>query len=112
MIKRPEEIALMAESGRLLASVFGYLDGLDLIGMSTMQVNDLVERYIVDELHARPASKGQYGFAYVLNSSRNNVVCHGVPSTTEFLRDGDIVNLDITLEKNGYIADSSKTYLV
>jgi methionyl aminopeptidase len=112
MIKRPEEIALMAESGRLLARVFGYLDGLDLIGMSTMQVNDLVERYIVDELHARPASKGQYGFAYVLNSSRNNVVCHGVPSTTEFLRDGDIVNLDITLEKNGYIADSSKTYLV
>ncbi|HBZ06143.1 MAG TPA: type I methionyl aminopeptidase, partial [Massilia sp.] len=112
MIKQPEEIALMAESGRLLASVFGHLDGLDLAGMSTMQVNDLVERYIVDELHARPASKGQYGFAYVLNSSRNNVVCHGVPSTTEFLRDGDIVNLDITLEKNGYIADSSKTYLV
>lgn len=112
MIKRPVEIALMAESGRLLASVFGYLDGLDLIGMSTMQVNDLVERYIVDELHARPASKGQYGFAYVLNSSRNNVVCHGVPSATEFLGNGDIVNLDITLEKNGYIADSSKTYLV
>ena len=112
MIKRPEEIALMAESGRLLASVFGYLDGLSLTGMSTMQVNDLVERFIVDELHARPASKGQYGFAYVLNSSRNEVVCHGVPSTTEFLEDGDIVNLDITLEKNGYIADSSKTYLV
>lgn len=112
MIKRPEEIALMAESGRLLASVFSYLDGLALAGMSTMQVNDLVERYIVDELHARPASKGQYGFAYVLNSSRNEVVCHGVPSTTEFLADGDIVNLDITLEKNGYIADSSKTYLV
>ncbi|WP_313706714.1 type I methionyl aminopeptidase [Massilia sp.] len=112
MIKRPEEIALLAESGRLLASVFAHLDGLDLIGMSTMQVNDLVERYIVDELQARPASKGQYGFAYVLNSSRNSVVCHGVPSTTEFLRDGDIVNLDITLEKNGYIADSSKTYLV
>lgn len=112
MIKRPEEIALMAESGRLLASVFAWLDGLALGGMSTMQVNDLVERYIVDELHARPASKGQYGFAYVLNSSRNNVVCHGVPSATEFLCDGDIVNLDITLEKNGYIADSSKTYLV
>ena len=112
MIKRPEEIALMAESGRLLASVFGYLDGLALIGMSTMQVNDLVERYIVDELHARPASKGQYGFAFVLNSSRNEVVCHGVPSESEILQDGDIVNLDITLEKNGYIADSSKTYLV
>ncbi|MDE2427145.1 MAG: type I methionyl aminopeptidase [Burkholderiales bacterium] len=112
MTKRPDEIALMAESGRLLAKVFSYLDGLNLIGMSTMQVNDLVDRFIVDELKARPASKGQYGFAYALNSSRNNVVCHGVPSATEILQSGDIVNFDITLEKNDYIADSSKTYLV
>ena len=112
MIKRPEEIALMAESGRLLASVFTHLDSLDLAGMSTMAVNDLVERFIVDSLGARPASKGQYGYAYALNASRNQVVCHGVPSDTEILQAGDIVNLDITLEKNGYIADSSKTYQV
>lgn len=112
MTKRPDEIALLAESGRLLAQVFGHLDRLDLIGMTTMQVNDLVDRFIVDELRARPASKGQYGYAYALNASRNDVVCHGVPSTTEILRDGDIVNFDITLEKNGFIADSSKTYLV
>jgi methionyl aminopeptidase len=112
MTKRPEEIALLAESGQLLAHVFGYLDRMSLIGMSTMQVNDLVERFIVTELNARPASKGQYGYAYALNASRNNVVCHGVPSTTEILQDGDIVNFDITLEKNGYIADSSKTYLI
>lgn len=102
----------MAESGRLLASVFGYLDRLDLLGLSTLQVNDLVEKYIVDTLEARPASKGQYGFAYAMNTSRNEVVCHGVPSASDILRDGDLVNFDITLEKNGYIADSSKTYLL
>ena len=112
MTKRPEEIALMAESGKLLASVFGHLDQFSLIGMSTMQVNDMVDSFIVNELSARPASKGQYGFAYALNSSRNSVVCHGVPSATDILRDGDIVNFDITLEKNGFIADSSKTYFV
>lgn len=112
MTKRPEEIALMAESGKLLASVFGRLDQLNLIGMSTMQVNDLADSFIVNELSARPASKGQYGYAYALNSSRNSVVCHGVPSSTEILQEGDIVNFDITLEKNGFIADSSKTYLV
>ena len=112
MIKRPEELALLAESGKLLAEVFGHLDRLELAGMSTMQVNDLVEHFIVGRLQARPASKGQYGYAYALNSSRNDVVCHGVPSTTEILQNGDIVNFDITLEKNGYIADSSKTYLV
>jgi len=112
MTKGPEEIALMAQSGKLLASVFSHLDQLNLIGMSTMQVNDRVDRFIVDELQSRPASKGQYGFAYALNSSRNHVVCHGVPSATEILQDGDIVNFDITLEKNGFIADSSKTYMV
>lgn len=112
MVKTPEEIALMRISGRLLASVFEMLDGIDLAGQSTMAVNDLVERFIVDDLAARPASKGQYGFAYVLNCSINDVVCHGVPSTTEFVRDGDIVNFDITLEKNGFIADSSKTYMI
>ncbi len=112
MTKRPEEIALMAESGKLLAGVFAYLDTLSLIGMSTMQVNDLVDGFIVNDLQARPASKGQYGYEYALNSSRNHVVCHGVPSPDDVLKSGDIVNFDITLEKNGYIADSSKTYLV
>lgn len=112
IIKQPEEIALMAESGKLLARVFHHLDQLNLIGMSTMQVNDIVDHYIVHELQARPASKGQYDYAYALNSSRNKVVCHGVPSPTEILQNGDIVNFDITLEKHGYIADSSKTYLI
>ena len=112
MTKRPEEIALMAQAGRLLADVFGHLDRLELAGMSTMQVNDLVDDFIVHTLAARPASKGQYGYAYALNASRNDVVCHGVPSADEILRSGDIVNFDITLEKDGYIADSSKTYLV
>jgi len=112
MIKTPEERRLMAESGRLLARVFEALDTLQLEGMTTLQVNDWVERFIVDELQARPASKGQYGFAYVLNTSIDTVVCHGVPSANDVLRAGSIVNLDITLEKNGFIADSSKTYLI
>ncbi len=112
MIKQPHELALLAQSGRLLASVFEMLDRTPLAGLSTLAVNDMVERFIVDDLKARPASKGQYDFAYVLNSSVNDVVCHGVPSASEILAEGDIVNLDITLEKNGYIADSSKTYMV
>ncbi len=112
MVKTPDELALMRESGRLLASVFEMLDGVELAGMTTMAVNDLVDRFITVELGARPASKGQYGFQYVLNCSINQVVCHGVPDAAETIRDGDIINLDITLEKNGFIADSSKTYLV
>ena len=112
MTKTPAEIELMAEAGRLLASVFGRLDQLTLAGMNTLEINDLVETFIVDDLAARPASKGQYGYGFVLNCSINQVVCHGVPSRDDVLKTGDIVNFDITLEKNGFIADSSKTYLV
>ena len=112
MVKTPDELALMRISGKLLASVFEMLDGQQLAGMSTMAINDLVDHFITKNLAARPASKGQYGFKYVLNCSINHVVCHGVPDADEIVRDGDIINLDITLEKNGFIADSSKTYLV
>ncbi|MBB3809860.1 type I methionyl aminopeptidase [Pseudochelatococcus contaminans] len=112
MVKTPDELALMRASGKMLAAVFEMLNRQDLIGMSTLQVNDLVEAFITEDLAARPASKGQYGFEYVLNCSINHVVCHGIPNSGEIICDGDIVNFDITLEKNGFIADSSKTYLV
>ncbi|QRY77226.1 type I methionyl aminopeptidase [Pseudomonas sp. PDNC002] len=112
MIKTPQELALLAQSGKLLAKVFELVDSLALEGMTTLEVNDRVEHFITHDLASRPASKGQYGFAYVLNSSANQVVCHGVPSADQRIRNGDIINFDITLEKNGYIADSSKTYLV
>lgn len=112
LIKSEEEITLMRESGRLLALVFKALDEYIQPGISTMQINDFVEQFIVESLKARPASKGQYGYQYVLNSSINDVVCHGVPSAAKKLKSGDIVNIDITLEKAGYIADSSKMYLI
>jgi methionyl aminopeptidase len=76
-IKSPAELQVMRESGRLLASVFAYLDKHVSVGISTMEINDLAERYIVDQLGARPASKGQYGYQYALNTSVNQVVCHG-----------------------------------
>lgn len=111
-LKTPEEIALMRESGRLLAKVFAMLDDYITAGISTMDINTRVEDYIVNDLQSRPASKGQYDFPYVLNTSINHVVCHGVPKASQILRNGDIINCDITLEKNGYIADSSKMYCV
>ncbi|MDO6446225.1 type I methionyl aminopeptidase [Colwellia sp. 1_MG-2023] len=109
-IKTYEEIKLMRESGRLLAKVFHELDRFVEVGKSTLEINDFVEDIIVNSLKARPASKGQYGYQYVLNSSINEVVCHGVPSEAKKLKNGDIVNIDVTLEKNGFISDSSKMY--
>jgi len=111
-IKTEQELQLMRESGRLLAKVFAMLDDYITAGISTMDINNRVEDYIVNDLQSRPASKGQYDFPYVLNTSVNHVVCHGIPKASQILRNGDIVNCDITLEKNGFIADSSKMYCV
>ncbi len=98
-VKSESEIVLMRESGQLLAKVFEMLDEYVKPGVSTMDINNKVENFIVNELKARPASKGQYGYQYVLNSSLNDVICHGVPKAAQVLNRKDIINLDITLEK-------------
>ncbi|NIC04869.1 type I methionyl aminopeptidase [Billgrantia bachuensis] len=112
VIKGSDELDLMRQSGQLLASVFSYLDAHIRAGISTMQINDWAEEYITHTLQARPSSKGQYGFPFVLNTSLNHIVCHGMPSATKLLKSGDIVNVDITLEKHGFITDSSKMYMI
>lgn len=111
-IKTADELARQRHAGELLASVFDMLDAFIQPGVTTMAINDRVEDFIVNQLHSRPASKGQYDFPYVLNTSINEVVCHGIPKETEHLKSGAIVNVDITLEKEGMIADSSKMYLI
>ncbi|MBT1063484.1 type I methionyl aminopeptidase [Bowmanella sp. Y26] len=112
ILKNAEQIELMRNSGQLLAKVFAMLDGYVQAGVSTMDINNKVDDFICNELASRPASKGQYDYPYVLNCSINEVVCHGMPKATQRLKNGDIVNLDITLEKNGFVADSSKMYLI
>ncbi|NUZ11303.1 type I methionyl aminopeptidase [Pseudoalteromonas sp. McH1-7] len=111
-IKTADEIELMRESSSLLTRVFDYIDSWIEPGVSTLEINDRVHNFIVDKLNARPASLGQYGYQFVLNSSVNEVVCHGVPSKSQLLKSSDIVNIDITLEKNGFISDSSKMYVM
>lgn len=110
--KSPHEVALMRQSGQLLAQVFAMLDDFIQSGITTMAINNKVEEFIIHQLQARPASKGQYGYQYVLNTSVNDVVCHGVPSLHYKLKQTDIINVDITLEKGGFIADSSKMYVL
>lgn len=112
VLKNAAELALMRQSGQQLAQVFAYLDGLIGAGVSTMQINDAAEQFIRQQLQARPASKGQYGYPYALNTSLNQVVCHGIPDDQQRLQNGDILNVDITLEQQGFIADSSKMYLI
>lgn len=112
LLKTADELARQRHAGELLASVFTMLDEFIKPGVSTMEINNRAEAFIVEQLQSRPASKGQYGYPYVLNTSVNDVVCHGIPKESEHLKSGAIVNVDITLENAGMIADSSKMYLI
>ncbi|WP_028696883.1 type I methionyl aminopeptidase [Pseudomonas cremoricolorata] len=112
IVKDAAQLALMRHAGRLLAHVFADLDTFIRPGVTTLQINDRAEAFITEQLKARPASKGQYGFPYALNTSVDNVVCHGMPKLDEVLLEGSIINVDITLEQGGYIADSSKMYCI
>lgn len=112
MIKTPAQLTVMREAGRLLAQVFSMLDGFVIAGRSTLELDAAVEAFIRNDLKARPASLGQYDYPFSINTSINEVVCHGMPSAKDILKDGDIINIDITLEKGGFIADSSKMYMI
>lgn len=112
LIKTPEEIEKMRVAGRLTARVLEAVGPIVVPGVTTAEIDEFCERYIIDTLHAIPGSKGQYGYPYSVNTSVNKVVCHGMPSKSQVLEKGDIVNVDVTVIQDGYFGDSSKTFCV
>lgn len=111
LVKSADEIEKMRVAGRLTAKVLEAVSEIITPGITTLAIDEFCERYIIDTLHAIPGSKGQYGYPYTVNTSVNHVICHGMPSTKN-LQQGDIVNVDITVIKDGYYGDSSKTFCV
>lgn len=111
-IKSPGEIEKMRKAGRLTAKVLEAVSDIIKPGMTTMQIDEFCEQYIVDVLKAIPGSKGQYGYPYSVNTSLNHVICHGMPSATQILKKGDIVNVDVTVISEGYYGDSSKMFCI
>lgn len=111
-LKTDYEIRLMRESGALLADVFAMLDERVKPGITTLELDTITEHFIRHELKATPASIGAYGYPFSTNASPNHVACHGMPSKDTVIASTDILNIDITLEKNGFIVDSNKTYVL
>lgn len=112
LIKTPDEIEKMRVVGRLTAKVLEAVNNIIKPGISTADINSFCEHYITDVLKATPGSIGQYGYPYAVNTSVNKVVCHGVPSPDKVLKQGDIVNVDVTVIKDDYYGDSSKTFCI
>lgn len=111
-LKTEQDLIVYRKTGQIAGEILTRLIPEVKVGVSTYHLAKLAEKWIVEEYDAIPSSIGQYDFKFALCSSVNNVVCHGVPSETEILKNGDIINLDITVKKHGFIADTSRMYIV
>lgn len=107
----PDELALARAAGAATAEVLRMLVPHVRPGVTTDQLDRLCHDFIVHELKAVPANIGFYGYPKTVCASVNHVVCHGLP-TGKPLRDGDIVNIDVAVEKDGWFGDTSRMYFV
>lgn len=109
--KSQREIALMQESGRIIGLLFKEIKQYIVPGVSTQEIDEKCESIIRRE-GGIPASKGYYGFPGATCVSVNETIVHGIPSKHIFLREGDIVTIDVVVKKNGYCADAARTFPV
>ena len=112
MIKSVEEINGMREAGKLAAEVLDMITNFVKPGISTGDLDKICHDYIVEEQKAIPANVGYRGFEKTLCTSLNQVICHGIPDDKRFLKNGDILNIDVTVIKDGWHGDTSKMFLV
>ncbi|HUS26885.1 MAG TPA: type I methionyl aminopeptidase [Kofleriaceae bacterium] len=101
----------MRRAGRAAAATLAYVGARLVPGMTTAEIDRLVRAH-TDALGGRPSQLGYHGFPAAVCVSRNDIVCHGVPSDDVLLVDGDIVNIDVTTELDGYHGDTSATFIV
>ncbi|PJZ52583.1 type I methionyl aminopeptidase [Leptospira adleri] len=110
-IKNKSEIEKMRAAGKLAAKLLDYISSHVQPGVSTLQLNDLCEEF-TKKHGAKSAPLGYKGFPKSVCTSVNQVVCHGIPKATEILKEGDIINIDVTPLLDGYHGDSSRTFIV
>ena len=111
-IKTPEQIEKMRIAGRLAAEVLEMIAQHVKPGVTTEELDTICHEHIVKQQHAIPANVGYKGFPKTLCTSVNHVICHGIPSPSKVLKDGDIVNIDVTVIKDGWHGDTSRMYYV
>ena len=111
VILSQREIEKMRRAGSLAAKLLQHLEPLVKPGVSTLQLNDEAERW-TRKHGAKSAPLGYKGYPKSICTSVNEVICHGIPNAKQILKDGDIINIDVTPIVEGYHGDTSKTFLV
>lgn len=106
-----DDLKKMRAAGRLAAETLRYAGTLVRPGVSTEDINTLVHDFIVSR-GAYPSPLNYKGFPKSVCTSVNEVICHGIPSPTHILAEGDIINIDVTVTLNGFFGDTSRTFYV
>lgn len=112
LIKTADELNKMRQAGKLAADVLTFIAPHVKAGISTGELNDIMHDYMTLEQQVIPATLNYHGFPASSCISINQVVCHGIPDHNKKLKDGDIVNIDITVIKDGYHGDTSQMFEV
>lgn len=111
IIYNPEEIEHIRLSSHIARDTLKYIAPFVQAGISTGRLNDLCHEFIVGK-GANPSPLNYQGYPKSTCISVNHVVCHGIPSESKILKEGDILNIDITADKNGYFGDTSAMFTV
>jgi len=111
-IKTEQEIQKMRIAGKLASEVLEMIEPFVVPGVSTEELDKKCHDHIVNVQKAIPANVGYRGFEKTICASVNQVICHGIPDKNRILKDGDILNIDVTVIKDGWHGDTSKMYLV
>lgn len=110
-IKTPTEQDAMRRAGRMAADLLDYIEPFAVPGVTTDELNDLCHKYMVEVQKTVPAPLGYRGFPRSICTSVNHVVCHGIPGDKR-LKQGDIINIDVTPITDGWHGDASRTLAV
>ena len=111
-LKSKKDIAKMKIAGCKAANVLEMLTEYVVPGVTTGELDDIAFKFITEELKCIPANIGYSGFPKTLCTSINNVICHGIPTKDKTLKNGDIVNIDVTVIDDGWHGDTSRMYLI
>jgi methionyl aminopeptidase len=111
-IKTAEEIEKMRVAGRLAAQVLEMIEEHVVAGVTTAELDQICHDYIVNVQEAIPAPLNYKGFPKSICTSVNHVICHGIPTEKKKLKNGDIINVDITVIKDCYHGDTSKMFFI
>ena len=106
-VKTPDEIEKMRVAGSFTAEVLEMIEPHVQVGVTTGELDQICHDYITNKLDAIPAPLDYNGFPRSICTSINDVVCHGIPSDSKKLKNGDIINIDVTVIKDEYHGDSS-----